>query len=106
MLRVLGSPKVLCDKVTRREMLTAGGLGMFSLGLPNLWQLQAAQTTPTPSVPDHGSFGKAKRILLLYLYGAAAQHETFDPKPDAPAEIRGDFRPTATSVPGLHICEH
>ncbi|QDU25282.1 hypothetical protein ETAA8_03460 [Anatilimnocola aggregata] len=51
-------------------------------------------------------FGRAKRVMLLYLYGAAAQHETWDPKPDAPAEIRGKFNPTSTSVPGLQICEH
>ena len=52
------------------------------------------------------TFGRAKRVILLYLYGAAAQHETWDPKPDAPLEIRGKFNPTSTAVPGMQICEH
>src|SRR5262245_57121215 len=103
MLRILGSARTLCDQVTRRDMLTAGGLGMFSLGLPDLWRLQAAQA---PASPSTGRIGQAKRVLLLYLYGAAPQHELYDPKPDAPAEVRGDFRPIATTTPGLHICEH
>jgi Protein of unknown function (DUF1501) len=103
MLRILGSARRLCDRITRREMLCAGGSGMLSLGLPDLWRLRASQ--PRSSAAS-STFGKAKRVLLLYLYGAAAQHELYDLKPDAPAEIRGEFRPIATAVPGLHICEH
>jgi len=101
MLRILGSAKTACDRLTRREMLRAGGLGMFSLALPDLWRLQAAASPSSAS-----TFGQAKRVILLYLYGAAAQHELYDPKPDAPDEIRGEFRPIATAVPGLSICEH
>ncbi|WP_254512036.1 DUF1501 domain-containing protein [Anatilimnocola floriformis] len=52
------------------------------------------------------TFGRAKRVILLYLYGAAAQHETWDPKPAAPAEIGGKFKPISTAVPGMQICEH
>jgi hypothetical protein len=111
MLRILGSEKTLCDSLTRREVLSAGGLGAFSLALPDLWKLQAIQAAQgisrtAASSSRTGSFGRAKRIILLYLYGAAAQHETFDPKPDAPAEIRGTFKPIDTVVPGLQICEH
>jgi hypothetical protein len=112
MLRVLGSAKTPCDSVTRREVLRVGGLGTFSLSLADLWALQQAQAAPasTVSAPSSAntkaSFGRAKRIILLYLYGAAAQHETFDPKPDAPAKIRGIFKPIDTAVPGLQICEH
>ena len=51
-------------------------------------------------------FGRAKRCLVLYIYGAWSQLDTFDPKPDAPREIRGDFGSIATSVPGVHVCEH
>lgn len=108
MLRILGSAKTLCDSITRREMMRVGGLGMYSLGVADLWKLQAAQQSVGTNVAADGpsGFGRAKRIILLYLYGAAAQHETFDPKPDAPAEIRGDFQPIDTSVPGIQICEH
>jgi hypothetical protein len=51
------------------------------------------------------TFGKAKSLLFLWLAGGPSQYETFDPKPDAPAEIRGIFKPTATNVSGVHICE-
>ena len=102
MLKILGSTKRLCDGLSRREMLRAGGLGMFSLALPELFALRELN-----SGQDHGAtFGRAKRIILLYLYGAAAQHELYDPKPDAPAEIRGKFKPIDTAVPGIQIGEH
>ena len=101
MLRILGSKKSACDGITRREVLRAGALGTLSLSLPQLLQLREIQAEA-----GGASFGRAKRIILLYLYGAAAQHETFDPKPDAPLEIRGKFQPIETSVPGLQICEH
>ncbi|MEX2287474.1 MAG: DUF1501 domain-containing protein [Planctomycetaceae bacterium] len=104
MLKILGSAKTLCDSITRREMLRAGGLGAFSLSLPQLLRLKSLQADESPtSLP---CFGQAKRIILLYLYGAAAQHETYDPKPEAPAEIRGKFQPIETAVPGVRICEH
>lgn len=103
MLRILGSARQLCDAVTRRDMLQIGGTSLFSLGLPELWKLQRLQAAE--SSPD-ATFGRAKRVILLYLYGAAAQHELYDPKPEAPAEIRGEFRPIDTAVPGIQICEH
>src|SRR5438874_1019928 len=52
------------------------------------------------------SFGQAKACILLYLYGAPSQLETFDLKPNAPEDVRGEFKPRSTSVPGLQICEH
>src|SRR2546430_1499763 len=83
-----------CDGLTRREWLHVGGLGLFGLSLPSLYA-----TTPqrTP--------GKAKACIVLFLFGGPPQHETWDPKPDMPPEIRGDFRPIPTSVPGLRVGE-
>jgi hypothetical protein len=52
-----------------------------------------------------GTFGKAKNVIFLWLQGGPPQHETFDPKPDAPVDIRGPFRPIATNVPGIRFCE-
>src|SRR5262249_14268759 len=52
------------------------------------------------------SFGKAKACILLFHFGGPAQQDTFDMKPNAPAQIRGEFRPIATSVPGYSVCEH
>jgi hypothetical protein len=105
MLRILGSARRLCDGLTRRELLRAGGLGLFGLGLTDLSRLGALQAAPAPAAPASG-FGSAKACILLYLYGAPSQLEVFDLKPDAPADVRGEFKPIVTSVPGLQICEH
>jgi hypothetical protein len=86
----------LCDGLTRRDWLRVGGLGLFGLSWPAL--LQARQGEP-------GRPGTARACILLYLSGGPPQHETWDPKPDAPKEIRGDFRPIASSVPGLMVGE-
>lgn len=105
MLRILGSAKRLCDGWTRREMLRAGGLTTFGLPLTQLLRFQEAQAS-MPSASSSKSFGKARACILLYLYGAPSQLETFDLKPDAPTDVRGDFNPIDTSVPGVRICEH
>ncbi|MBY0233157.1 MAG: DUF1501 domain-containing protein [Gemmataceae bacterium] len=92
MLRILGSRTRLCDRVTRREALVAG------LALP---AVLGAASSGGPA-----SFGKARACVILHLYGSPPQHETFDPKPDAPSDVRGLLNPIATSVPGLRIGEH
>jgi hypothetical protein len=104
MLRILGSPKRFCDGLTRRDMLWAGGLGLLGLGLPTFLRLAAAQAAESPAraLPH---FGKAKACILLYLYGAPSQLETFDPKPDAPVDVRGELGSIPSSVPGLRVCE-
>jgi len=80
---------------TRRELLRAGALGTLGLSLP---QLLRAETAARP--------GKIKSCVFIFAWGGPAQQETFDMKPDAPAEIRGEFSPIATNVPGIRICEH
>jgi hypothetical protein len=104
MLRILGSPKRLCSGWTRREMLRAGGLSLLGISLPDYLRLSqpAAQAKP-PQL--HRSFGRAKACILLYLYGAPSQLETFDMKPNAPVEIRGEFKPIRSRLPGLDVCE-
>src|SRR5579884_1572819 len=74
----------------RREVLRAGALGLFGLGLPDLLRPR----------------GKAKACILLFMWGGPAHQDTWDMKPDAPVEYRGEFRPIATRVPGIRICEH
>ncbi|MGQ0634340.1 MAG: DUF1501 domain-containing protein [Planctomycetaceae bacterium] len=102
MLKILGSPQRLCNgRWTRREMLTVGGLGPLAVSMADLLRWQQCQAAASP---DH-LFGRAKRIIVLYLSGAASQYETFDPKPEAPAEIRGEFGAAETAVPGLRICD-
>jgi hypothetical protein len=85
--------------ITRRQVLRLGVLGGLTLGaLPHLSSGIRSSLTP--------GFGKAKSVLLVYTSGGQSQIDTWDPKPDAPAEIRGAFRPIATSVPGTRVCEH
>jgi hypothetical protein len=105
MLRVLGGPKRLCDGVTRRELLQVGALGLLGLGLPEwrvLSRARAAEARPSASLPG---FGQAKACILLFMYGSPSQLETFDPKPEAPLEIRGEFGCIPSSVPGLNVCD-
>src|SRR3979409_23949 len=82
--------------VTRREFMRAGALGLFGLGLPELLQ----------GGTQSRRRGRAKACILLFMWGGPAQQDTWDMKPNAPDVYRGQFRPIATSVPGLRICEH
>ena len=101
MIRLLSHCKQACDGVTRREALVAGGLPLFGMMIPEL--LRAEES---PFMEDFPAGGKAKNVILLYLFGGPSQHDTFDPKPEAPDSIRGDFKSIPTSVPGVHFVEH
>lgn len=100
MLSIQQRATKLCDGISRRELMRVGALAGSSLSLPML--LQAG--TQNGPISDK-AFGQAKNIIFLYLAGGPPQHETFDPKPHAPLEIRGQFNPISTNVPGIQICE-
>jgi hypothetical protein len=102
MLRILGSAMRFSTLPNRRDVLRVGALGALGFDLPHWLRIDRLQAAAT-SGPR--SLGRAKRILLLYLQGAASQFETWDPKPDAPREVRGPFGAIATSVPGTQICD-
>jgi len=105
MLRFLGRGARLCDGQNRREILRIGGLGVLGAGL-SLTDLISVASQAGPLAATKGSsFGRAKSCILLFLMGGPPQHSTWDPKPDAPAQVRGDFGPIATSVPGLSLSE-
>jgi hypothetical protein len=101
MLRILGSRKRLCNGLTRREALIVGGLGVCGLSLADFTCGPAAAAKTTQR-----SFGKAKNVILLYLFGGPSQLETFDPKPDAPSEVRGSVRSIASRLSGCRVAEH
>src|SRR5712692_4422324 len=102
MLTMLGSPRRCCDGITRRETLQAGALAMVGgLNLPTLLRAEERRRTADPDRPR-----KAKSVILLYLLGGAPTQDMFDMKPAAPVEVRGEFKPIATSAPGVQICEH
>ena len=93
------------DELARRDLLAAGGLGLAG-GLSVLNRPSWASPTTDPDGSLERGFGRAKRCLLIYIYGAWSQLDTFDPKPDAPAEIRGEFGTIPSVLPGVHVCEH
>jgi hypothetical protein len=104
MLTVFGRPQRVCSGFTRRDLLRAGGTGLFGLSLPALLQAEAAAASS--SDPKPFPTGRAKSVLFLYLFGGPSQLETFDMKPQAPTKVRGPFQPIASRTPGLRICEH
>ena len=103
MLSLLGRPGRLCDQLSRRELLTLGGLPLLGLALPELLGRRARASIPRTR--DRRGFGRAKSVILVYLQGSPSHIDLWDPKPDAPAEIRGEFKPIATSAPGVSIGE-
>ena len=98
MLRLLGRGSQLCDKITRRGMLQAGAISALGLNLSAL--LRASDNTA--STQD----SPTRSIILVNLIGGPSHIDMFDMKPDSPAEIRGEFKPIASSIPGLQVCEH
>ncbi len=99
MISVLGQNKAVCDGLRRREALRLGGLSLLGMSLPDLLRAEA-------TIPARPGKGKAKSVILLYLFGGPAVQETFDPKRDAPREVRGPFGSIPTSLPGVHFCEY
>src|SRR5262245_44804158 len=81
---------------TRRTALQAGAIGLLGLGSSHLGQLRGAS----------GYSGKPQACIYIFLSGGLSQQDSFDLKPDAPQEIRGEFKPIACRTPGLQICEH
>ena len=104
MLSILGSSKRLCDGLTRRDLMHVGGLGTLGLGPWGPIAL-GADTKPLGESSRLGGFGQAKRCILLSLWGSPSQLDTWDPKPEAPVEIRGDIRSINTAMPGVRISE-
>lgn len=97
MLRILGKPTALCDGISRRELLRVGGIGLGGLALPSLLQQQAHSSTRRPAT--------AKSAIVLFVTGGFPQHESWDPKPDAPTDIRGQFGAIPTRTPGYFVGE-
>jgi hypothetical protein len=96
MLSILGRSKKLCDGMTRREMLRVGGLAFAGLTLADVLRLQANAGT---------SAARGKSVIMIWLRGGQSHIDSYDMKPDAPAEVRGEFQPMATNVPGIQICD-
>ena len=96
MLTIHGQSARFCDGVSRRSFLKIGALGLGGLALPQLLQAEAKS----------GLRQSHKAVIMIYLPGGPPHQDMFDLKLDAPSEIRGEFRPIATNVPGIQVCEH
>lgn len=83
---------------SRRTALQAGGISLLGLGMSHLEGLRALAQTPSKK--------RTQAVIYIFLSGGLAQQDSFDPKPDAPESMRGDFKPIATKTPGIQICEH
>jgi hypothetical protein len=99
MLTIYGqaqSAGVFCDGLSRRNFIKIGGLAMGGLSMPQLLRAEAA----------NGIRGSNKAVIMVYMPGGPPHQDMYDIKMDAPSEIRGEFRPVSTNVPGIQICEH
>ena len=103
---VVGGENRFCDGLSRREALQIGSLGTTGLGLPTLLRSRAEANSLPNDNSVATSFGKAKRVILLFMWGGPAHQDTWDLKPDGPVETRGEFLPISTDVPGMQISEH
>src|SRR6266516_1416566 len=96
MLTILGQRQRLCDNASRRDFLKIGGLALGGLSLPQILRAEAEASVTR----SH------KAVIMIFLSGGPPHQDMVDLKPDAPAEVRGEFKPIRTSVPGIHVCEH
>jgi hypothetical protein len=106
MLSIPGQPGKTCDGWSRRELLRVGGLGILGMTLGDVLRLQAlsADKAPAPSQPKNG-WGQAKSVLMIFLQGGPSHIDIWDPKPEAPSNIRGEFKPIRSNVPGIWLSE-
>src|SRR5665213_4410156 len=102
MLSIPGRPGATCDGMSRREMLRVGGAGLLGLSLS---QLLAAEARAGESGKKRDGFGAAKNFIFVFLQGGPSHIDIWDPKPDAPDNIRGQFKPIATKIPGCQVSE-
>lgn len=104
MFSITAPPVKLCDRFSRRELLRVGALGAASVSLADLMRGRKASAQSADATTS-GAFGRAKSCIVLFLMGGPPQHSTWDPKPAAPAEVRGEFKPIHTTAPGIEIGE-
>jgi hypothetical protein len=105
MLSFVDSPVALCDGRSRRQALQAGGLSALGLNLAGLQAAKAVRAAEGEQTDQSPGFGSAKSVILVWLLGGPPQHETWDPKPLAPKEVRGEFGWIDSVVPGLRVGE-
>ena len=108
MLNLPGHRGCNCEGPTRRELLRVGSIGMMGLSLPHFfsWRDQANAATVASKYAGARGWGSAKNVVMVFLQGGPSHIDIWDPKPDAPSNIRGEFKPIKTKIPGTWIGEH
>ena len=103
MISIPGLSGSTCDGFSRREFLRLGGAGLFGLSLGDILRLQAGSVAPDTATKT--GWGNAKSVILLFLQGGPSHIDIWDPKPDAASNIRGEFKPIKSNVPGIWLSE-
>ena len=105
MISIPGQPGSTCDGFSRREFLRIGGMGMAGITLADILRLQASASTVPDAGKNKSGWGQAKNVIFIFLQGGPSHIDIWDPKPDAPSNVRGEFKPIRTVVPGIHLSE-
>ena len=105
MLVIPGHKTITCEGPTRRELLRSGSIGLLGLNLAQFLGWQATAKAATNKLDGSKGFGSAKSVLMIFLQGGPSHIDLWDPKPNAPLNIRGDFKSIPTKIPGTHISE-
>jgi hypothetical protein len=106
MLSIPGQSGSTCDGFSRREFLRVGGAGLLGISLGDILALQAqAKDNPVSEGKSKNGWGKAKNVIFIFLQGGPSHIDIWDPKPDAPSNVRGEFKPIKSNVPGIYLSE-
>src|SRR6266478_2156314 len=105
MLSIPGKSGSTCDGFSRREFLRVGGVGILGFSLADVLQLQAQAAAAPDALKQKAGWGKAKSVLFVFLQGGPSHIDIWDPKPEAPSTIRGEFKPIKSNVPGIWLSE-
>src|SRR6266513_1574804 len=105
MLSIPGRSGATCDGVSRRELLRVGGAGLLGISLSQLLARESMARAGESAAAKLGGFGKAKNFIFVFLQGGPSHLDIWDPKPDAPDNIRGEFKSIKTKAPGIMLSE-
>jgi hypothetical protein len=105
MISIPGKSGSTCDGFSRREFLRVGGAGLLGISLADILRLQAGASVSPEGAKAAAGWGKAKSVILVFLQGGPSHIDIWDPKPDAPSNVRGEFKAIKSNVPGISLTE-
>src|SRR6266542_6108624 len=105
MISIPGQPGSTCDGWSRREFLRVGGAGMLGISLADILRWQANASAVPDTAKTKSGWGKARSVIFIFLQGGPSHIDIWDPKPDAPSNVRGEFKQIKSNVPGIWLTE-